>query len=720
MIDSSTAWKLLSQRPGPTVVLAKMYYGDESEYLPIGSGLVNLENEDFIPLITTVPHRFQEVDFWTREFTVADLTLEILNMPFHGSTRFSDLLDERGSGNDIGFENRPVDVRLWRPGITTWDDCFSLFPAGLMRKPYVQGGIAYVEVQDYTFLTLQNVQLDRLQDSDAAAAEGGVLPEESRGKIQPRVYGDFTQTLGDTTSANYTTKRPTKADMTPLRYLGLDASGHHKWMVSKHVVNQINVNGDEIWGQDPTLGRLVQLKVYAIDNTGPCYITHAQGVSFHDYLYPDGTVSNESTAGGDDGVGTVTDPEQMGDRDNATAGSVYTKNATAGVTQPHAFVNIDFPTYTANGTVNSSAVLARAAFSGSAVKVDNTINAVDAESPGADFESYGNTVNPGDSVQVKSLCTDHDGGQPERTLTVYEIFKDIDYVPSQPKLDLYFLGKGAEIDANWTNRAVVDGYDDQHADHGGSGNLAENPATLIELTLRNEAGLGDSRLNLNSFNTASVAPAISSLKGAPVFLEQPDSYLQALLSLVQQFRGFLWWTPEGELFLKILEDDYTTPNITIDGGLIISLKSGRTDIKRLYTAVQLLYKGRDGQDVVETPLVEDTTAQTWYNISQTESLLKFPADAIREQASAVSVGDYFLANHLNIHSTVECELPIMFNRLDVGDLVGFENLPENVRGHDLSASYTIAGQIIRPYFLINSVDRSDSMNFEAFQVHKLD
>lgn len=739
MIDRSTAWALLSQRAGPTVVLAKMYYGDESEYLPIGSGLVNLEDEDFLPLIMNMPHRFQEVDFWTREFSISDLSLEILNLPFHGDVRFSDLFDERGSGNDIGFENRQADVRLWKPGITSWDDCFDLFPVGVMRKPATQGSAAIVEVQDQTFLTLKNVELDRLTDADAADTDEG-LPEKSIGKVKPRIYGNHIFSLGDDAKANDTAAAANNA--VPCQPLGLDANGDNLWFVADHKVDEINNDTDDtdqqqIWGKDPDTGRMVRLKTEftVVQNTAAgCIISVPNNAIFIDYWHGRGTVitsENESAPGR---VTEFANESRVIDKIFTTA-SQGSLNPGAQANDSTAFV-IPFPPYDNQALADAeiSAIYvswyAAATVTGGAALADGELligetqavfHVLVANAADRVNSSLSNATLAEIAADINFIfnCVNALGAGESITLDVYQVYKQIEYQPRKV-IDLFFTGKGAEVGADiGTGRAVVDGYDEAHADQGNSANLAENLATLIELTLRNEAGLGDSRLNLNSLNTASNTE-VSSLVGAPVFLEQPDSYLQALFTLVQQYRGFFWWTPSGELFLKILEDDYTATDKVIDGNLITNLTYGRTDINQLYTAVQMLYNEIAGVNLLETPLVEDATAQTWYNVTQAQTLRKQPAHGFNNETSAIAIGNYFLANQLNIHNTVGVQLPVMFNHLDIGTLVGFENLPENLRGEDLSASYTIAGQTIRPYFLINKVDRSDEITFEAFQVHKLD
>lgn len=745
-IPRSTAWGLLSQRAGPTVVLAQMSYGPEgdSDKLYIGSDLVTLEDNDYLPLIAAMPHRFQEVDFWTREFSISDLSLEILNMPFHGDTRFSDLFDERGAGNDRGFENRQADVRLWKPGITTWDDCFELFPAGLTRKPVTQGSIAVVEVQDHTFLTLQNVQLDRFTDSDAADTDQG-LPEISQGKIKPPIYGDHTfpkandsKSLDTASSIN---------NMSPMIYLGVASDGRHHWFVSRRKADEIIISGTQaqIWGFDRTLNRLVRLAndggtdiVVEQNTSAGCIISHLATPQFIDYFYGKGTVTTDHLG---DEITEFVNVSRIIDKSFVTA--------SRGSLNPDT-LNLDFSRITVpfgeweNQNLADSAILeivlnwyGEATFAGGADGTKYVIqfahiggaaaNGTEPDTggiyPDARMEDASNEATLADiakSIQFNLIATGNYDADDQVLLDIYEMYKAVRYEPGE-LLPLLFAGKGEEVGPDiGTNRAVVDGYDEAHADQGNSANLAENLATLVELTLRNDAGLGDSRLNLNSLNTAS--NDVPGLVGAPAFLEQPNTYLQALFNLVQQYRGFLWWTPSGELFLKILEDDYTAADRVIDGSLITNLKYGRTDINRLYTAVQMLYNEINGANLLETPLVEDATAQTRYNVTQGQTLLKHPAHGynLNGAASAVSTGNYFLANQKNIHNTVGVQLPIMFNHLDIGDLVGFENLPENLRGEDLSTSYTIAGQTFRPYFLINSVDRSDELMFEAFQVIKLD
>ena len=63
---------------------------------------------------------------------------------------------------------------------------------------------------------------------------------------------------------------------------------------------------------------------------------------------------------------------------------------------------------------------------------------------------------------------------------------------------------------------------------------------------------------------------------------------------------------------------------------------------------------------------------------------------------------------------------LIFNHLDIGSTVGFKNIPLTSRGEDLTASYTIGGQIVRPIFLILEAAPSDGIDFLAVQIHKRD
>ncbi len=174
----SEAWKVAVEAQGQTLAVARIYH--EGGYLPISTGPITLENEDYLPLLVSIPQRSQEIDWFTRVFSVSNSTLEILDIPFEGDTRFSDLLDTENP------ENRVADIRLWKTGITTWADCLPVFSGGKVIKTPEQGNRVVVQIEDQTAAAL-TTSMSRLTQADATA--GYTLPEQSLNVLKPRTLG---------------------------------------------------------------------------------------------------------------------------------------------------------------------------------------------------------------------------------------------------------------------------------------------------------------------------------------------------------------------------------------------------------------------------------------------------------------------------------------------------------------------------------------------------
>ena len=77
----STAWAKLSQRPADSIVVAQLDAGDGVKKVRLASGPLHLENHDYLPLMVNIPSRAQSVDYWTRQFSVSNAGLEVLNLP---------------------------------------------------------------------------------------------------------------------------------------------------------------------------------------------------------------------------------------------------------------------------------------------------------------------------------------------------------------------------------------------------------------------------------------------------------------------------------------------------------------------------------------------------------------------------------------------------------------------------------------------------------------
>ena len=157
------------------------------------------------------------------------------------------------------------------------DDSLLLYK-GVVKDALIQGNEINLQIENSTF-TVQK-QLPQIIASDSDGAGGGFLPDESKGKPKPIIYGDYRTNISNLTASS--TELFSKRHLCPAIYIGVDADGDHRWLLSHHQVDAI----DEIWMYWAELDRFVQLTSFVVEqnNSSGCIISHG---NYEDvYFYP--------------------------------------------------------------------------------------------------------------------------------------------------------------------------------------------------------------------------------------------------------------------------------------------------------------------------------------------------------------------------------------------------------------------------------------------------
>ena len=431
---------------------------------------------------------------------VSNLSFSVVNPGL-----FSDLF------NGIDPENERVQTFLY------FDDGTSILDAE--RVQLFDGNISDFPDITYDTVVFQAEPLDvrlntligtLLTDADAADTDLG-LPEGSRGKIKPIIYGDHTFLKGNDAKSNDIVSNLN--NMTPCIYLGIDSSDNHRWLVANHIVNEINVEGDDseqqqIWGFDSTLNRMVRLKTtFTVEqNTAAgCIISHASDPEFWDHWYPRGTQNAQNS--GDPQITDFDTPANIIDKDFST----FATARMTGVTDQNEWVEVEmlFPPYDNQSISNADItqldvmIYMETRLTG----VTDTDYVVEAKgtAPTTAFTdpsggSYPDTrlaatmsgldnlvgiVNP---IRIRLTMNNAPVGPGEDIfLDVYQVYKRIQYKRKE-LMPLYFAGKGKEYSLSINGRSTTEGFTETHADDDGFGNLIENGAGIIESILREDTG----------------------------------------------------------------------------------------------------------------------------------------------------------------------------------------------------------------------------------------
>ena len=507
-----------------------------------------------------------------------------------------------------------------------------------------------------------------------------------------------------------------------------------------------------IWGKNPVAeGRFMRLDSgYTVEqNTADgCIISvPTSGMLYEDYWYPDMSAALAPVGGSFivpiAGLTTIND----GDFNSLTGGGVFQTNATAGGTAN--VTNILWPSYIYTGITDAQIIEIRnyiyleMIMQGTAVDTDYEFGfkTSPAEIWGAGDAPVTPTYPDLRIIVIDTLATvagitaDEElhfkkkltaGANDNASVRINEFYRGI-LVQPNIRLDLYVGWDGIPSDTWIDDRGTVDGYTVDHADNNTSGATMDNPITAIEGYLRNVIGLGDDQINMDTFNIASVtAPMDTDGFTASFAYATKIDTLDKLVELVKNFRCFMWMDTDDKVAIVVLQDDYTVAERVVDGDLISNLDYGRTDKRFLYTQFTTEYAGPDSLGIATEGPDSDATAQLWNNVTGDETDFVFEAIGYRVQRDddftpiAERMNDYFLANQKLIHNTAFGNLPAMYSDIQIGTILGFKNIPRTVRGEDLTVSYTLAGQTIRPFFVVIEMDHSNNNRFLAVQAHKLD
>ncbi len=738
MITTTAAWRNAAQISRKGVVLVRLYYGDETSYLTIASGEIapkKLESKYYRPMLLESPVDTAGVEMFTHKFQVSEMTLRISNGDYHTGVKFSDLINDStlGAGDDIGIENRKIDIRLWTKGITAWSSCIQL-KSGVVREISHTETEMVLSIQDKREIIHKSID-HTIIEAEAADTDQG-LPEDSRGKTIPVIYGIHTFLKGDDSKASDTASSIN--NMVPAIYSGIDSSGRHRWRIASHIIETISVSSNQaqLWAEDKVLNRLVRVAndggsdiVVEQNSASGCIISLLATTQYWDYFYGKGTPTTDSAGAN---ITEFANVSRIIDKIFTTASTGSIDTGSFNLDQ----CEIDVIPFTVweNQNLADAAILeiilnwyGEATFAGGADGTYYVIQFLAGGTPATGTEPDTGGIYPdarmedafaeaptiaeiGNNVDFLLIASKNFIADDQVVLDIYEMYKSVRYEAGQ-FLYVLFAGTGREYNEStgWiTSRTGTE----THADNNGGGNLIENLAGQIESIYRDELGRVTADIDEDSFNVASN-------DNTDVFAfsitEKTDS-LELIRKLAQDGRSFVWLQPDGTVKMKVLEDTYTASDRVIDWNEIVNPHYSRSEPSNFYTAVDVQYL--EGQALIG--ISEDTTMQTKYNLTEAESTLIYEALNISNATTATNLQAYLLAQWKQLHNLVEFNAGVEHIDLDIGDIIEFTNA-KKAFGEDITSNTTRAGQTIYKYWWIYNVVRWDSgVKIKAFQLHKLD
>jgi hypothetical protein len=120
--------------------------------------------------------------------------------------------------------------------------------------------------------------------------------------------------------------------------------------------------------------------------------------------------------------------------------------------------------------------------------------------------------------------------------------------------------------------------------------------------------------------------------------------------------------------------------------------------------------------------LENGYSYNYYGIERESNVLEFESKYIRDKESAKILRDSIYLQNCNRHLSITISLPLKYTFLEVGDVISFEKIINNLKafGEDYTIENRRNGQIIHPYFIITSTNKSDNkIKLKCTQLHKL-
>jgi len=271
--------------------------------------------------------------------------------------------------------------------------------------------------------------------------------------------------------------------------------------------------------------------------------------------------------------------------------------------------------------------------------------------------------------------------------------------------------------------------------------VIEKPCDIIYHVLEQELGLTDI-MDLDGIEKARIAHDSISNVAAFSLKEQikAKQFIQDLCSnsnVLPLFKG------TSKFSFATLAGEVSNEDMLIDSSDIIKYSFTRTPVEKIHTLVNVKYKKDYAKDkfLKETGYVDgydffgngDSFSRQsrgysgfsydFLGLDRTEKVFTFEADYIRDEEAAKELRDYIFLWNCNQHNIFDLELPIKYMNLEVGDVVSFSSLIDNMKayGEDYTANVTRNEQTILPYFIVISTDKKPKkMRIKVMQLHRLE
>ena len=304
----------------------------------------------------------------------------------------------------------------------------------------------------------------------------------------------------------------------------------------------------------------------------------------------------------------------------------------------------------------------------------------------------------------------------EQTVELEGDLNEIELLLSSVPTDIF----NKDFYANVNGR--INTYDD-HPDN--PVDYIENPIDIIYDLVRSE--LGHDAINEDEYTEAKLAH----LDWKFAFtVNKKISSKKLIQEIAKSTKCFPKFKNDGTFGFNTIKDNYDVDNdyagaTPIKESEVISYSFKKTKPEQIYKKVTVSYNKDYAQDsYLKTALSEDLGDDPYYGIEDSsDAHLEFESDYIRNKDTADDLVSFLSEQYKNDHLLFNLKLPLQYISLEIGDLVKFEDLFQDLTayGIDYRRIEDPNGQYYYPLFMVTATTKNlDSVSIECMQLHNLD
>ena len=273
--------------------------------------------------------------------------------------------------------------------------------------------------------------------------------------------------------------------------------------------------------------------------------------------------------------------------------------------------------------------------------------------------------------------------------------------------------------------------------------IIENPADVIKDLVITELNLPAESINSSEFSTATSENNSFKLGFSVTNKIDSKRLIEAICTNTKIFPRI---NGQNTLGLITIKDDYDeTVDYTriVEHTRILKYNFTRSKIDELKTKVMVMYNkdyatdnfrdntgwfsckdflGDGDLGFIHPEHGEYGYRLNNFNLNEEDTKLIFEAQYIKDRETAYKLQEFLSMWYCNQHTKISVDLDITYLNLEVGDIIKFDKLINNVKafGEDYTKTQVRNGQVIYPLFLIESITKTDkAVKLNCIQLHKL-